>query len=200
MSSGYEEILGIDNEQNLWVYDYNLMKQEEGTDDCLETRNFERFNKICWFNKNNLKVLDVKSNEKFAIVLTEDSQGLKQFYGIGQKIIDRYYYGCQTIDRFGGGSKAVYGNSIYLIADVDANKVIDYAVTRTSVAYLFEGQNKKSVSIVPDKPEATGLIHFYKKQDGNWAFVTAEEYIDKKDEIPDLCFACRHPIRNFSEK
>jgi len=55
------------------------------------------------------------------------------------------------------------------------------------------------VSIVPDKPDATGLTHFFKK-DGNWAFVTDDEYDEKKVDLPDLCFATRHPISNLSDK
>lgn len=104
------------------------------------------------------------------------------------------------INRFGEGAKAVYGNSIHLISDVNADELIDFALTRSCVAYLFKGEEKTPVSIVPDKPEATGLIHFHKKPDGNWAFITADEYEEKKGELPDLCFATRHPITGFSDK
>jgi len=55
------------------------------------------------------------------------------------------------------------------------------------------------VSIVPEKPDASGLIHFYKKE-GAWAFVTAEEYEEKKGDLPTLSFATRHSIENFSSK
>lgn len=86
-------------------------------------------------------------------------------------------------NRFGANAKNMYGSCIYLITDVDAEKVTDYAVTYDSVAYLLKGDEKKSVSIVPEKPDAQGLIHFYKK-DGSWVFVTQEEYEEKKGEIP----------------
>lgn len=86
-------------------------------------------------------------------------------------------------NRFGTNAKTMYGSCIYLITDVDAEKVSDYAVSYHSVAYLLKGEEKKTVSIVPEKPDAQGLIHFYKK-DGNWVFVTQEEYEEKKGEIP----------------
>ena len=72
-------------------------------------------------------------------------------------------------------------------------------MTYHSVAYLLKGDNKKQVSIVPDKPEAKGLIHFFKK-DGSWNFVTEEEYEEKKGDLPRLCFATRTPIASFSDK
>lgn len=102
-------------------------------------------------------------------------------------------------NRFGENAKVMYGSCIYLITDVDADRVADYAVTYSAVAYLLKGEDKKQASIVPDKPDATGLIHFYKK-DGNWAFVTHDEFDEKKGELPDVCFATRHPIAQFSEK
>ena len=54
-------------------------------------------------------------------------------------------------------------------------------------------------SIIPDKPEATGLIHFY-ENGGVWKFLSEEEYEAKKGELPALSFASRHPIEDFSGK
>ena len=93
----------------------------------------------------------------------------------------------------------MYGDRIFLITEVDANKISDYAVTKNAVLYLIQGENKQPVSMVPNKPEATGLVHFFKKG-GNWVFVTEDEYEAKKNELPQLCFATRYPIANFSEK
>ena len=68
----------------------------------------------------------------------------------------------------------MYGETIYQIIDVDAEKVVDFACSYSAVAYLIGGDNKKPASFIPDKPDATGLIHFYKKE-GSWNFVTEEE-------------------------
>lgn len=72
-------------------------------------------------------------------------------------------------------------------------------MTYDAVAYLITADDKPKISIVPEKPEASGLIHFYKK-DGSWAFVTEEEYEEKKSELPKLSFATRHPISDFTSK
>ena len=65
-------------------------------------------------------------------------------------------------------------------------------------------------SINPDKPEEKGLVHFYQVvteqtgEDGKpvkeWRFVSPSEYEAKKNEIPALCYATRHPIDWLIEK
>jgi len=73
-------------------------------------------------------------------------------------------------------------------------------MTKASVAYILKAkETTKQKSIVPNNPDATGLIHFFKK-DGNWEFVTQEEYETKKEQLPKLCFATRYPISDFSER
>lgn len=102
--------------------------------------------------------------------------------------------------RFGENAKSICPH-IYQIVDIDANKIADYAVTYNSVAYLVRGDNKKPISIVPENPDATGIIHFYKKkEDASWVFVTEDDYEAKKEELPKLCFATRANISEFSEK
>ena len=41
---------------------------------------------VNWFADNNLNVLDFDAGVFFAVVLTQNSQGKKEFYGIGQKM------------------------------------------------------------------------------------------------------------------
>ena len=65
-------------------------------------------------------------------------------------------------------------------------------------------------SINPDKPQEKGLVHFYQVvteqtgEDGKpvkeWRFVSPSEYEAKKNEIPELCYASRHPINWLIEK
>ena len=42
-----------------------------------------KFTKVTWFERNNLKVLDVKDGWYFAIFLCENAEGKKEFYGVG---------------------------------------------------------------------------------------------------------------------
>lgn len=83
--------------------------------------------------------------------------------------------------------------------DVEADQIADFATTYNSVFFVIRGGQKKPISFVPEKPDNTGLVHFYKKG-SEWSYVTADEYEAKKDELPDVCFATRHPIPDFTNK
>ena len=63
----------------------------------------------------------------------------------------------------------------------------------------MKGADKPPPSIIPDKPDETGLIHFY-KLDNEWKFLTSAEYEEHKAELPPLSFATRHPIGSFMDK
>lgn len=75
----------------------------------------------------------------------------------------------------------------------------DFACSDYSVAFVLKGGAKRPESFVPEKPDTVGLVHFYRK-DKAWSFVTADEYEAKKDELPDVCFATHHPIKDFNSK
>ena len=76
---------------------------------------------------------------------------------------------------------------------------MDFACSRSATCVIMQGEKPPQGSIIPDKPEATGLIHFYKSGD-EWKFITEDEYEEKKGELPALSFACRHSIEDFKEK
>ena len=41
------------------------------------------------------------------------------------------------------------------------------------------------------------LVHFWKEKEGNWKFASSEEVATTAIEPPDICFATRHPIKDF---
>ena len=89
----------------------------------------------------------------------------------------------------------------YNIYKVDCNMsdVISFACSREATSIITRGENNTNPSIIPGKPNEEGLIHFFKKENG-WNFVSESEYQEKKGEIPNLCYACRNPIKNFQER
>jgi len=112
---------------------------------------------VNWFADNNLKVLDFEAGNYFAIVLVQNSQGKKEFYAIGQKTVNTYNPATSSyadFDRFGPNAKAVYGTSIYYLADIDAESVASFACTWNAVAYVLMDTSKKPVSIIPNNPDA----------------------------------------------
>jgi len=42
--------------------------------------------------------------------------------------------------------------------------------------------------------KTTGLIHYYRGQDGQWKEIEEHENESRKGELPNLCFATRYPI------
>lgn len=205
MSSNYQQIFAIDDQNNLWFWakssDIDIcFPKADGEDDCLATRHSDKPNLFKWFKDKNLKVLDVRTGLNMAVISTQDSNGKREFYGLGQQMND-YNVNYETIfvNRFNQGTKALYGTCIHVYTEITPEKVADYALTKNVIAFIMKGETKKPVSIVPSKPDATGLIHFF-KQGEKWEFVTEDEYEAKKNEIPQLSFASRHPIADFSQK
>lgn len=63
------------------------------------------------------------------------------------------------------------------------------------------GEKEEKLSMDPDHPEEEGLIHFYQATneagEKQWKFLTPDQYEDQKDSLPDVCFAARHPDKEF---
>ena len=192
----------IDDEQRLWLWDYNesvsAMMPESA--ECFENGESAAPNHFKWFTERKIKVLDIEGGHSFVIALTEDADGKREFYGLGTKLREKHD-GEQNVfpDRFGPNAKAVYKNSVFLLTDVDADSVASFACTYDAVFFVMKDNAKQPVSIIPSKPEATGLIHFYKEGD-EWRFVEEGEYEEKKGDLPPICFATRSPIANFGER
>ena len=67
---------------------------------------------------------------------------------------------------------------------------------------------EKIAAMNPRSPNDDGLVHFYsvvhpsvlikgvpKK---SWKFLNSQEYAERKHELPDICFATRHPIEGIT--
>jgi hypothetical protein len=140
-----------------------------------------------------MKVLDVRCTYSEWIAKVQQQDGEIAFYAVADGINKASFSG-DTITP-------VKGNYIGKFEGFKANKVVDFAVGKDSAFFIIGGEKPIVQSIIPEKPEATGLIHFYKKQGvEDWSFMTEEEYKTKKDELPPLSFATRHPIADFKDK
>lgn len=56
---------------------------------------------------------------------------------------------------------------------------------------------EKLIHSLPDGNMAMGMLHCYKKGD-EWKFVTEDEYEQKKNELPDICWAFKCPIKDIA--
>ena len=113
--------------------------------------------------------------------------------------------------RFGGSSQVepVFNQLVYKI-NVDATRIISFACTLDATFLLLTGK-KEIVSNDPENQNAVGLTHFYQEDNPDkvmdkkgtkakvWKFLTEEQYEERKDSIPGLCFATRHRIQGLAE-
>ena len=84
-----------------------------------------------------------------------------------------------------------------MIGDLISHEhIVSFACTRNSTIIVMQKNKYQLPSIDPAQSENRDLIHFY-KTGNDWKFVTQSEYAMKKNTIPEICFATRHPIKNF---
>lgn len=62
-----------------------------------------------------------------------------------------------------------------------------------------EMYQEKLIHSLSDGNMVMGMIHCYKKDD-QWHFVTENDYEEKKNEMPALCFAFKSPIKDMADK
>lgn len=107
------------------------------------------------------------------------------------------------LEFIGGASVGLTSCYKHLISrlEVDGNRVEDFAIGRESVYLLMAADKQEQKSIDPENPQAKELIHFYQKVNDagvkEWQFVTKDQYEAKKDTLPEVCFATRHPIKKL---
>ena len=125
------------------------------------------------------------SGAEFVTLKCQEPDDSIAFYGISNNVESRAF-GKSTV-------KKVYGRYICKLGGFTANNVIDFSCGKCATVFVMKGEDKPPPSIIPDKPDEKGLIHFY-KQDNEWKFLTSAEYEEHKGELPPLSFATRHPI------
>lgn len=185
---------GVDNNGNLWVWGSEIYGTEEDRATLYEGE-YERNSKpklMKWFRDQNLKVLDVESGDKAAIVKCEDKDGKVIFYGLTHDADYHKSIGGST------GMELLFKQIISKL-EVDGSRVEDFAMGKSACYFLMAADNQETPSIDPERPAAKGLIHFYQTPAADvrgkqWHFVTAEEYEAKKNTLPDICFATRHSM------
>ena len=92
---------------------------------------------------------------------------------------------------FGGKENYTMEVESYLCKlKINSAQVKDFACTREGTVLVMGLDETPKLSIIPDKPTATGLTHFY-KENGEWKFVSSDDYEAKKESLPHLCFATK---------
>lgn len=80
--------------------------------------------------------------------------------------------------------------------------IVDFSASRDHSIVIMAGEEKPTDNLyvhkLPDG-QATGLIHFFKNEDGTWTFLNEAQYDERKaaGTMPEIAFATKHPIRNI---
>ena len=145
------------------------------------------------FQLENKKVIDITCGKIVTIVKTQSTEDNQiQHYAIINQIwgkeneddLLKYWkiVGIDTLNDY-------FGNYIKSLA-IDSSKVTSFACAKTATFMSTQDDSSSSdrqqnhLSMIPAKPYARGLIHFYQetqvridgKQDKKWVFLTEEEY------------------------
>ena len=87
----------------------------------------------------------------------------------------KHDYNSSYENALGTDSKEAGYKGHFIKFELDGASVVDFACSRTASCVIMEGAKPPQGSIIPEKPEETGLIHFYKSGD-EWKFITEDEY------------------------
>lgn len=87
------------------------------------------------------------------------------------------------------------------VATFNDRNVVDFVAHDQASLVIIGGGATDAENLyahtLPEGKKAKGLLHLY-KQNGEWKYVTEEDYEEKKAELPDLCFAIKCPIENLT--
>jgi len=90
------------------------------------------------------------------------------------------------------------------LKDFNEQKVVDYASGGAYNIFILAGPEKNSIEKLythelADGKKSVGMVHVYKDVVDKWQMIPAEEYEDRKSELPDVSFAFKCPIHEFEK-
>ena len=207
MNSTYCLQAGCDNEGGLWMWGSCLAEWYTFQDDDAdipwteETNNSSVMKQVRHFKEKGYKAIEAYPfafDKKGVIVKAKNEEGQLRMYYIRKKE-DSLSPDGQILDKKTIETLEWESEWVAHITAWDATTITSFGTTYESLAFVRQLPAEKSASIIPDKPDEQGLIHFY-RDNGAWVFVTESEYEEKKAELPRLVFATRHSIKDFSDK
>ena len=191
--------VGIDQNGHVWQWGYSPGGSVERVEMRQDYEKYSRPCKVKWFAEKGMKVLQARAVYTEYMLKVQEKDGNINFYVVTDAVDHSHAM------KWGGREnyEKVFGNYIGKLKSptINPKKIVDFDLSRWAGFIITEGDKRNVKSIIPDQPDAKGLIHFYKEPNNNeWRFMTEAEYKVNKQELPLLSFATRHPIEDFKEK
>ena len=143
-SQNVQTTIGVDNHNNLWVWGSEFYAcEDENTyaalyqDLDIETyrnSNYIRPTLVKWFKERSLKVLDVESGERTAVVKTEDKDGKIVFYALCR--------GESDLNAIGGPSVKSELKHYLSRIEIDGSMVQDFAMTKFAAIFTMKPETE----------------------------------------------------------
>lgn len=185
--------MAIDQDGQLWAWGSNLQHRagfpQEISDGVYQPT------LVPFLKDANLKALKVSAGQDHALLLAQNSKGVKKFYSIGKEESNFKHLGISAKNQ---------DNEVYREIPVFTDfEIQDFSASAKYSLVIIKGEEKPEVGLyeheLADGSKAKGILHFYKKE-GKWHYVSQEDYEAKKDSLPDLCLAIKCPITDLEQK
>jgi hypothetical protein len=146
-------------------------------------------------NNLGLKAKTVSCGSVHSLVMFEDKKGKKTLYSVGNKLGSEYAHLGATEDQSQDPEKPL--REIKTFSD---RMLVDFVAHDSSVVILAGGATAVDnlyAHTLPNGKQVHGLLHFFKRG-GEWHFIPQDEYEARKSELPDLSFAIKCPVEDFT--
>ena len=160
--TGYVVTLyGIDQDQNLWVWDF-FEQENELLDDSAGDG---KIKKVTWLSERSLRVLDIDCGQHGAIIKTEDADGIIKYYSILEKRDEQNENDQKEMIESLGGASMIEESTNTCLQQINVkplqnqrNMDSTFALSEKAMFILQDVSDQES------KLDSSKLIHFYKNQ------------------------------------
>lgn len=90
-----------------------------------------------------------------------------------------------------------YGDNFKMIKTFSnlTKQIVDFEGTMQASVVITQTPMSLPDSIIKNEPQNRDFLHLVKGNNGNFEIIKPEDVIE--DQLPNICFATRHPIKNF---
>ena len=110
-----------------------------------------------WFKERSIRILKIGAGYRFCVCQVREEDGNLGFYAVSFNDANRKFYGGDD------ALENLQGNWLMKLK-VDADKVFSFDCSRHATFFLMSNKETKWISMDPENPDETGLLHFYQEE------------------------------------